>query len=114
MTWLIHDVDPWRTDRVVFEADGTAVVETTNLMAGQSTVRRKLDKPVQLTALLTTIGLRGPAPSPAPGVAPVAQRTPVPAAVGTDARWEWGIGGVLVGLAAAGLVVAARRVRAAR
>ena len=127
VTWLIHDVQPWRTDRVLFASDGTATVETSLLMdsgPGEGTsLRRKLDKPRQLNALLSAVGLRGPAPAAvelpaehaaAPVAAPAAQRTPVPGVTGTDLRWEWGIGGVLIGLLAAGLIAVLRRVRAAR
>lgn len=122
VTWMIHDVSVWRTDRVLLDAPGGAVVETamaTDLNGQGSSVRRELAEPARLSALLGSLGLDEPRKS-AERVAPAAQRTPLPAGgPGSDARWEWGIGGVLVGLLAAALLgrvaaVRAGRVRAAR
>lgn len=122
VTWMVHDVTVWRTDRVLLDAPGGAVVETTMLMdpdGGGSSVRREVAEPARLTALLGSLGPHGLG-KPAGRAAPAARQAPLPAgAPGRDARWEWGIGGVLVGLLAAALLgrvaaVRAGRVRAAR
>ncbi|MFC5289478.1 hypothetical protein ACFPM7_20695 [Actinokineospora guangxiensis] len=140
VTWLVHDVHIWRTDRVLLDAAGGPVVETTTLMTEsgvESVVRRKLAKPAQLTALVGAIGAQEGAGagqggatgaenagspdraagdgsagdgSAGDGVVPAAQRTPLEG----DVRWEWGIGGVVVGVLGAVLVGRARAVRAGR
>ncbi|GGS47453.1 hypothetical protein [Actinokineospora fastidiosa] len=117
VTWLVHDVHIWRTDRIVL---GAGVVETTLLMGGTDEpkpVWRKLNQPDRLTTLLRDLGFTGaesPATTTEVAVAPAAQRAPVPVVTEPDARWEWGIGGVLLGALATGLVVRARTVRAGR
>ncbi|MGX7825759.1 hypothetical protein ACTG9Q_11765 [Actinokineospora sp. 24-640] len=120
VTWLVHDVHIWRSDRVELDTDGGPVVETTTFMdpSGDPAVtRRKLDNPLEVTALLHTLGLTGPAPTTSPAAAPVvdvAQRTPLVTEATGDARWEWGIGGLVLGALAAALVARLRNVRAAR
>ncbi|MGW5055278.1 hypothetical protein [Actinokineospora sp. NPDC004072] len=117
VTWLVHDVSVWRTDRILL-AEG--IVETTLIMGapeGAEPVRRALRQPERLTEVLGRLGFTGEATpagtqAVAAPVVPAAQQAPVPVEPGTDARWEWGIGGLLLGALAAVLVVRARAVRA--
>jgi hypothetical protein len=165
VTWLVHDTHVWRTDRVLLDAAGGPVVETTMLMTEsgvESVVRRKSGKPDQLTALVGAIGAQegvgrgggtgdganagvggnagaggagageagagdaagrdaagrdaagrdaaGRDAASRDGVVPAAQRTPLEG----DVRWEWGIGGVVIGVLGAVLVGRVRTVRAGR
>ena len=135
MTWLIHDVTPWRVDRVYLQGDGAPWIAT-QVMDGDAL--SVWDSPVvwhqpangtELTQLLNSLGVgqTGRAAEPAspvePGVtAPDSEEpasvAPTPTDDGSDAsardRVWWGLGGLAGGvlLAAGWMRVRSTRLRA--
>ncbi|MGF9761086.1 hypothetical protein AAII07_38455 [Microvirga sp. 0TCS3.31] len=115
LTWLVHDVMPWRFDRVQVAADGTAWVSTT-FSAEDSGGWVRVAEADELSALLTQVLDDSAAPEvvsiPA-GTTPAAAPAPAPAEPGTAwfslTGWRWVVPGVLLGLAVG--AVAARRPR---
>lgn len=130
-TWLIHDVDAWRIDRIFLVGDEAWIVSEMSGDGGPLTgdgmypgqtgnagaVWHRAADPVTLTALLTGLGVTPASARPladaslagsAP-VQPAAASTPSP----TTAGWVWAIGGLLAGLLIGGSVVRAARVRPA-
>ena len=128
LTWMIHDVQPWRVDRVYVTAEGGPWIQTTTSMNGaslwdeQGVVHRTSD-PNGLIALLQTMRLTGPAddsnrgvlapqfqPSPQPASTPVTQ-----AATEKEAApigWLWLVIGAAAGAAlVVGFRPLVRRVR---
>jgi hypothetical protein len=127
VTWLIHDVQVWRVDRIYLDAAGGPWVSTQAVMGDAGSV---WDSPVvwhtasdgpQLTALLDRLGLvsAGGAGSgnvtgstrdtggTAPVSPPASER---PADTGSSpAAWTWGLAGLVVGAAVA--LAATRLVR---
>lgn len=109
VTWLIHDVDPWRIDRIYLDAEGGPWVATQTLMGGSGTI---WDQPVvwhqptsgkELSALLDRL-LPGNATAPVPSqsaAAVAAPETPVAepaeAADQVSGLW-WGLGGLAAGV----------------
>jgi hypothetical protein len=115
LTWMVHDVMPWRFDRVHLAPDGTAWVMTT-FTAEDTGGWAQVDQPDELAALLTqvlddsaapevvsipadTTAVAAPAPAPA---------EPDPARLSLTG-WRWVVPGVLLGLVVG--AVAARRHR---
>jgi hypothetical protein len=110
VTWMIHDVQVWRVDRVFVDAAGGPWIETVMTMDGASpfetpaVVHRSSD-PKELVSLLSTMRLVGPDAvsnqgvlrevSPAADSAPVAPTAaePVPA----DVDWVWALAGAAAG-----------------
>lgn len=112
LTWLVHDVMPWRFDRVHVAPDGTAWVMTT-FSAEDTGGWVQVDQADQLAALLTQVLDESNAPevvSVPAGTSPAAP-TPVDPepAWFSLAGWRWVVPGVLLGLAVG--AVAARRSR---
>jgi hypothetical protein len=121
VTWLVHDVSVWRLDRIFLLDDDVWVVSETSADGGPltgdgmypsqtgntSAVWHRSTDAAALTALLDGYGLTpgsGSAAgasstdrSAAVGTAPAQQATPIPA---PGTAWWWGVGGLLVGLAA--------------
>jgi hypothetical protein len=117
-TWLIHDVDVWRTDRIHLTPAGP-VIETRTVdwtereIWDAPTSWHTSSSPKELMALLDSLGLTsGPASARIAEAAKAAPAAPAaaPAAVEpvADVKWEWGIGGLIAG---ALLTVAAVLVR---
>jgi hypothetical protein len=113
LTWMVHDVMPWRFDRVHVAPDGTAWVMTT-FSAEDSGGWVQVDRADELAALLTQVLDESAAPevvSVPAGTSPAA--APAPAAAAPEpARfslrgWRWVVPGVLLGLLV-GAVVARR------
>ena len=115
LTWLMHDVMPWRFDRVHVTTDGAAWVSTT-FSAEHSGEWVEVPRSAQLTALLTQVLDDSAAPEvvsiPADTSAAAAPATapaePEPAWFSLTG-WRWVVPGVLLGLLVG--AVAARRHR---
>lgn len=129
VTWLIHDVQVWRIDRIHLGAEAGPWVSTTTTMegpagsAGDEIWHGVAAKP--LVALLTSVGLLGPDTSL--GAEDASGDTTQAAALedvglenagSTEATLDatgsqtgpwWGLGGLVVGTAATFLVVRAKR-----
>nr|WP_300052192.1 hypothetical protein [uncultured Nocardioides sp.] len=115
LTWLVHDVMPWRFDRVHVTRDGSAWVSTT-FSAEDTSGWVEVAASDELVALLTQVlddsvapevvpvpADAGPAPAPGP-----ASGEPETAWFSLTG-WRWVVPGVLLGLVVGG--VAARRTR---
>jgi hypothetical protein len=116
VTWLVHDVQIWRVDRVFTDAAGGPWIETVLLTEGGSAfekpgVKHRATDPKELVALLSALKLLGESPPAAydGAKAPVAkdqQQVSQPVATVAAERdvaniqWLW----VLIG-AAAGVVL---------
>ncbi|MFD4114398.1 hypothetical protein ACFWSJ_13175 [Streptomyces niveus] len=120
VTWMIHDVQPWRLDQVYPSADVSTVwIHTsTDIQGIQTGVWHKAKQPAALRALLKRIGVMGEKKGHGVAVPPadetdsaVAEETPVaeeaqPVASGASAGgtdgWWWAIpalgAGVVLGL----------------
>ncbi|WP_405822548.1 hypothetical protein OG705_22040 [Streptomyces sp. NBC_00838] len=113
VTWMVHDVQPWRLDRVYPGADTSEIwIHTTTDMRGQETgVWHQAEQPAALRALLMKIGVMGektaqgagPAVPPAGGTDEAEEREETAGSTdgGADGRW-WAIpalgAGVVLGL----------------
>lgn len=118
LTWMIHDVQPWRTDSVMVDKDGGVFVRTvgTDQVVGSDIVETKLSRVVQgpeLAAFLKEILSKSSSTEPA--AQPVVEQQPAaaPAAEETTrwfslAGWRWAVPGVLGGLLV-GLVLTRQR-----
>jgi hypothetical protein len=129
VTWLIHDVDVWRIDRVFLDtstgpwvvtqqADGvsTTAVSTDlwpNQRGGPDAIWHRPGDPGALLALFTDLGLLRPAGEQSvaqtvhtPVAAPPPAPAPAPAPAEGDGLWWWAGAGALVG---AGLTVTGLR-----
>jgi hypothetical protein len=119
LTWMIHDVEPWRHDSVQFTEDGAAYVATmfmSDSALGEEASLREVAQPRQLAAVLEQVfsGVAAKAtPLPAMDTEPLAGPDAAPAV--PDERWfsltgwRWVVPGALGGLLV-GLVAARRRV----
>lgn len=121
LTWMIHDVQPWRTDSVMIDKDGGVFVRTvgTDQEVGSGIVDTKLSRVVQgpeLAAFLERIFAGSPAESPlSPPAQPVVEQEPAAAPPAEEttrwfslAGWRWAVPGVLGGLLV-GLVLTRQR-----
>ena len=116
VTWLIHDVMPWRVDRIYLEGKGAPWIATQVSMEEGTiwespVVWHQPASPAELTTLLGKLGVgeasreagdfNGVAGAPAPApVEPAAATTPDPAQSDASpfaAIW-WGLGGLTVGV----------------
>lgn len=61
VTWMVHDVQPWRLDRVYPSADVSTlwIYTTTDLPGTESGVWHKAEQPAALRGLLKKIGVMG-------------------------------------------------------
>ena len=115
LTWLVHDVMPWRFDRVHVGSDGTAWVSTT--FSPEDTAGWvEVAQADELAAVLTQVLDDSVAPEvvsipaeavPAPASAPAAAE-PEPAWFSLTG-WRWLVPGALLGLVVG--AIAARRTR---
>jgi hypothetical protein len=114
LTWLVHDVMPWRFDRVQVAADGTAWVST-SFSAEDSAGWVEVAEGEELAALLTQVLDDTVAPEVVsiPADTPAAPPAPAPAEPETTwfslDGWRWVVPGVLMGLVVG--AVAARHSR---
>lgn len=128
LTWLIHDVEVWRVDRIYFDADGGPWISTQSVAGGSGSiwdsalVWHTAARGKELATLLDRLGV-SPHPS-GDGNVPVAGSSPVGGNAGTNvaapaapaaahtgttgtAGLVWGLAGLAMGVA---LSVAGRRV----
>jgi hypothetical protein len=121
MTWMIHDVSPWRIDAVHIAPDGAAWVSTTFVhnseevgVEGTRAAWRRVTDGDKLAALLDRLFSASPAGALSQ---PVADETLPVAPAGTAgptrewfslAGWRWVVPGVLGGLVI-GLLASRRR-----
>jgi hypothetical protein len=110
VTWLIHDVQIWRVDRIFVDAKGGPWISTTMVPDGRSTftengaVHRTGDGK-ELVALLSALKLLGSSPVPMEqGPEPVAAEAPAAAPTAApasrepaDLNWLWLVIGVAAG-----------------
>ncbi len=123
LTWMIHDVQPWRTQQLYLDAEGGPVVATYGSEltgdAGETTwVRPAEGKALLYLAARILDPGRGSAVAPAPDAAiadPAIAADPIPAErVVTETRWysltgwRWLVPGLLLGAAGALLLTRAR------
>ena len=115
LTWLVHDVQPWRWDRVAVLADGTAWVSTSFTEFGTAGWQPLDGAAKQVSAIIDGVLEGGAAPIVLTDV-PEEPATAPPARA-EDARepwfsltgWGWVVPGALLGLVVG--VAAARRPR---
>ncbi len=116
VTWLIHDVRPWRVDRVYPGGKGPVWIHTTTDVDSMRGTWHKADRPGALRLLLKSLhvlgkpsddGYAGIPPADRPGARSPA-RTRAPAAAGQpDADTAWGWSWVIPSAAAGALAGAA-------
>jgi hypothetical protein len=108
VTWLLHDVDPWRLDQVYVDTDSTAVwIHTAaNLPRSRNGAWYRAEQPTALRGLLKELGVMGRSVSDTsvkPRAAePVTESTLSPAQAATspggDSGWSWALPGLGAGL----------------
>lgn len=116
LTWMVHDVSPWRFQQLYVDAEGGPVLATrAEVGSGPTTWTRPADAQA---LLLLTDGLLGsgapspPAASAAPAPDPVTiERTVTETTWWSLAGWRWGVLGLLLGAGGALLVTSATRGR---
>lgn len=113
LTWMAHDVSPWKSQRLHLDAEGGPVVVTYDqLGSGRTTwARPATGQAVLLLAeqLLDGTGAPAAAPAAAPAPDPVTiERTVTETAWYSLSGWRWGVLGLLLG---AGTVLVAVRGR---
>ena len=132
VTWLLHDVDPWRLNQVYVDTDSTAVwIHTaTDLPRSRNGYWHRAEQPTALRALLKELGVMGrsltrtpaeagtagpdarPDAGPGPSRAEAAAASPSPDG---DSGWSRATAGLAAGLAlGAGGSVLIRRAAARR
>lgn len=114
LTWMIHDVTPWRFDRVHVARDGTAWVST-SLSADSVAGWQPVDAPENLAELLAGVLDRSGSPQVVSLAPEAAQPTSAPASPEPSEAswfsltgWRWVVPGALLGLLV-GAVAARRR-----
>jgi hypothetical protein len=105
VTWLIHDVQVWRVDRIYPAADGSPWIATQEMDFDTGTI---WDSPVvwhravggkQLTTLLDRLlGGQSSAPQPAPAKSETPAAAPAPAPAESSNGARWGLGGLAAGV----------------
>ena len=112
LTWLIHDVQPWKTQQVYLRAEGGPVVVTHGSEAMGDADDVAWTRPAEGKALQqlvegvlagssVTVTTAPPAPAPAP-VEPLAtERVVTETAWWSLTGWRWSVPGLVVGAAAA-------------
>ncbi|GAA1153783.1 hypothetical protein [Nocardioides aquiterrae] len=120
VTWLIHDVEPWRTQRVFLGAEGGPVVATYGTEAMRNAGDVVWTRPADGQALRNLVqGVLAGAPASAapppsasrPAADPVVrERVVTETAWWSLAGWRWAVVGLVAGAGAA-LLVTRRRTR---
>lgn len=130
VTWLIHDVTPWRVDHIYLEGEGAPWVATqttngTGDLWDAEVVWHRPDSPAELEALLDDLGLADASLAAGPFTGVPGAEVPPPvdsaqdsaagaatetatASNGVGSVW-WGLAGLLVGAVATGLLMSVRR-----
>jgi hypothetical protein len=137
VTWLVHDVEPWRVDRIYVGAGGEVWISTQSTMDGSiweaPALWHQPDHPARLAGLLDDLGLGDKvttdsgvdetAGAPADGTPPASAPTTTPETVmdvptdgGQDwfASAAWAVGGLTCGVLLTALWARWRRRVAAR
>ena len=130
VTWLIHDVTPWRVDHIYLEGEGAPWIatQTTGGEGGNiwdaQVVWHRPASPAELAALLEDLGLAeaslaagpftgvpgaDPPPLAEPAQDAAAGASTETAAAGGDRAVWWGLAGLLVGSLVTGLLMGVRR-----
>ncbi|MFI0237070.1 hypothetical protein [Streptomyces sp. NPDC016845] len=125
VTWLLHDVQPWRMDRVYPDTPGTKAVwihTSAKLPRSYDGYWHKAENPAELRALLRRLGVMGKrSPGGAPPIFPRpethwnsaatasgadadAPAAPSAAAVSRSTNWWWALPGLAAGVAVTLLV----------
>jgi hypothetical protein len=115
LTWMVHDVMPWRFDRVSVHGDGTAWVATT-FSADATTRWQPVGEGTELFDLLNAVLADGGPPGPvsetmAASVPAAETRTVTETEWFSLSGWRWVVPGAVLGLLVG---VAAARVRRTR
>jgi hypothetical protein len=111
VTWMAHDVSPWRLDQVFPLADGDQVWIHSEVPETVNGHWHRTKNPTQLRALLTDLGVMGkvsgeghaiiPAPAQESGSDAGAVNTEQPASLSStaddDTEWWWAIPGLAAG-----------------
>ncbi|SDI21465.1 hypothetical protein SAMN05192558_101106 [Actinokineospora alba] len=117
-TWLIHDVDVWRTDRIYLTPSGP-VIETRTTRGTEQGIWdvpatwHTSSSPKELMALFASLGLTsGSSTARIAEAAAQPPAAPTPVEPVADVKWEWGIGGLIAGaLLTVGAVLVRPRLR---
>jgi hypothetical protein len=119
LTWMIHDIQPWRTQQLYLDAEGGPVVASYGSELAGDAGETTWTRPAEGKALLQLAArildpVKGSAAAPAPAPV-VAAADPVPAQrVVTETRWysltgwRWLAPGLLLGAAGALLLTRGR------
>lgn len=121
LTWMAHDVSPWRTQRLYVHADGGPVLETYDLTDGTPSWARVTEAKAVAHLVdqllrpgvepdLAAVEAAEAAGSSTPTPPAAAERVVTETAWWSLAGWRWLVLGLLVG---AGAVLLARRARPA-
>ncbi|WP_329118339.1 hypothetical protein [Streptomyces sp. NBC_01465] len=120
VTWMVHDVTPWRLDRVYAPVESKTVwIHTSESAPGFTTgAWHRADQPARLKALLKKLGMMGPVSDKGSGPVPPADDPTSPTTrtatvsvstpdkgSGDTTDWWWAIPGLAVG---AGLALGLR------
>ncbi|MEU0909147.1 hypothetical protein [Streptomyces althioticus] len=106
VTWMVHDVTPWRVDQIALPDGGQDVwIHTsTRITDGDDGVWHRAKFPAKLRALLSQLGVTGAgvsAPAAPPAPREDLHMAPTPAAAtdeGADAAaWWWAVPGLAAG-----------------
>ncbi|MFH9851805.1 hypothetical protein ACH4NV_02870 [Streptomyces althioticus] len=108
VTWMVHDVTPWRVDQIALPDGGQDVwIHTsTRITDGNDGVWHRATSPAKLRALLaqlgvTSTGVSAPAAQPAPREDLLVAPTPAAASAtdggGDAAAWWWAVPGLAAG-----------------
>ncbi len=112
VTWLIHDVSPWRTDQVFPDPPGgdgiwirTVINHSGNADRAPAGIWHKARNAAELGSLLTKLDVMGEGSSVSspPPVSPSASAAPLKATASSDdgTDWWWAIPGLVAGAALA-------------
>ncbi|WP_282792723.1 hypothetical protein [Streptomyces sp. CC224B] len=107
VTWMVHDVHPWRVDRVYPRGRGPVWVHTTTDMDSMKGTWHRADRPAAVRALLRSLHVLGekapegragiPPSRPYPARAEVAAAPAAPPRNTTDTGWSWTLPSVAAG-----------------
>ncbi|HEY1117981.1 MAG TPA: hypothetical protein VGE43_09765 [Acidimicrobiales bacterium] len=105
VTWLIHDVEPWRTQQLYLDAEGGPVVRTDGATWTRPAEGKALQHLVEgvLAGSAVTVTTAGAAPAPDPVVT---ERVVTETAWWSLTGWRWLVPGLVAG--AAGVLLLTR------
>ncbi|MEU0676346.1 hypothetical protein ABZ330_26285 [Streptomyces sp. NPDC006172] len=104
ITWLSHDVHPWRVDRVYWlTPDDRGIWINTSLEDSSTGAWQQPKDPARLRALFTELGVMGKSAGVKSGARPAAEESATLSAdtahTALDTNWWWAIPGLALGLA---------------